>query len=298
MLDTVKLHDDFGIEIRGVDLRAVTRDHLFPQIRAMFEAHSLLLFRGQDFDEDTHRALATLFGPIEDLRDAAEGAPIERAMVSNAMTAGALVADKRLRLLDLKANFYWHTDSTFLPVPAISNVLAGYVIPSGGGATEIVSTRIGWDRLSPALKEQARGAVVRHRFTHSRRLVDEELAQLPIYTRYPEVLWRAVWRNPVNGRDALFLGAHAGGIVGREDADGMALITALMEAVTGPDAIYAHAWRPGDVLIWDQRATMHRGTPWNYEDERTLASFVSSAVEADGIASVRPRQTEPELELQ
>jgi alpha-ketoglutarate-dependent 2,4-dichlorophenoxyacetate dioxygenase len=62
-----------------------------------------------------------------------------------------------------------------------------------------------------------------------------------------------------------------------------------MEAMTAPEAIYAHRWRPGDVLIWDQRATLHRGTPWNYDEERTLASFVSSAIEADGIASVRPQ---------
>jgi alpha-ketoglutarate-dependent 2,4-dichlorophenoxyacetate dioxygenase len=289
MVSTSKLHDDFGVEVHGINLRDVTRDKLYPEIRTLFETHSLLLFRGQDLDEAAHRKLAELFGPLEDLRDTPEGKPVERAIVSNESDSGTLAKTREMRLLDIQANFLWHTDSTFLPTPSISNILVGYVIPpSGGGTTELVSTRVGWERLPERLKARARDAIVVHRFSQSRKLVNVRLAEQAIYTKFPDTSWRAVWRNPVNGREALYLAAHACGIEGMSEETGMALIDELINAVTQPKAIYAHQWRAGDVLIWDQRATMHRGMPWNYEEERTLASFVSSALESDGIACVRP----------
>ncbi|MEQ9259790.1 MAG: TauD/TfdA family dioxygenase [Roseovarius sp.] len=288
MLKTRSLHPDFGVELPDLSIAALGAAD-FPEIRALFEEHSLLLFRDQEIDEATHRRFAESFGPLEDLRGAAMGTPVERPMVSNrAETKGALVADPEMRLLDLKANFLWHADSTFLPTPAISNVLVGYVIPpSEGGATEVVSTRAGWAKLPEELKARVRDKVFIHRFSHSRSLVDPRLGLLPQYTKYPDTHWRAVWTNPVNGREALLFGAHVAGVVGMSDAEGAALIEELMAALTVPEAIYSHRWRPGDVLVWDQRATLHRGTPWNYDEERTLASFVSSAVEADGISSVR-----------
>lgn len=289
MLSTSNLHNDFGVEVHGMDLRKVAQDHLYSEIRALFEAHSVLLFRGQDLNEAAHRKLATLFGPLEDLRDTPDERPVERPMVSNASEAGTLVKSREMRLLDIQANFLWHADSTFLSTPSISNILVGYVIPpSGGGATELVSTRVGWVRMPKTLKARARDAIVVHRFSQSRKLVNARLAEQEVYTKFPDTSWRAVWRNPVNGREGLYMAAHACGVEGMSEDEGMALINCLIDAVTQPEAIYTHQWRAGDVLIWDQRATMHRGTPWNYEEERTLASFVSSALESDGIASVRP----------
>jgi len=293
MFQTRALHDDFGVEVQGIDLRGIDLRGIdgeaFAALRALFEEHSLLLFRGQELDETAHRRLAERFGPIEDLRDAPAGQPAVRAMVSNRPSPGALVADADMMMLDLEANFLWHTDSSFLPTPSLANLLVATVVPaSGGGATELASTRVGWERMDKRLKSRARDAVLIHRFSHSRTMVDPRLGALETYSRYPDTRWRAVWRNPVNGRDALFAGAHACGVVGLSDGDGSALIEELTAAVTGPDAVYAHHWRPGDVLVWDERAMLHRGTPWSYEEERTLASFVVSALESDGIAGVRP----------
>jgi len=282
------LHPDLGVEVRHVDLRTVTADHLYPEIRELFERHSLLLFRDQDLDEPAHRALAELFGPLEDLRDTEAGMAPPRPMVSNVATEGGLTDDAELRLLDIKSNFFWHTDSTFLPTPAISNILVGCTIPASGGNTEFVSTRAGWARLPGDLRERARDQVVFHSFAHSRGLVDARLAAQEIYTKFPATPWRTTWRNPRNGTEALFLGAHAASVRGLSKREGTQLIEELMAAVTGQEAIYSHRWRVGDVLIWDQRAILHRGTAWNFEEERTLASFVSSALESDGIASARP----------
>ncbi len=282
------LHADFGVEVGGLDLETATSAEL-SALRELFEEHSLLVFRDQALSETRHRNIAAFFGPLEDLRAAATGVPGERPLVSNRATSGQLVEDEEMRLLDIKANFYWHTDSTFLPTPAIANVLVGCVIPpSPGGATEFVSTRAGWERLPQELKARVRDAVFVHRFAHSRSLVDPRLGALPRYTGYPDTRWRAVWTNPVNGRESLLFGAHICAVDGMDPASGAGLIAAVTDHLTPPRAIYAHQWRTGDVLIWDERATLHRGTPWNFEEERTLASFVSSARDSDGIDSVRP----------
>ncbi len=285
---TTRLHDDFGVEVHDVDLRIVTAEVIYPELRALFEEHSLLLFRDQSIDEDKHLALARLYGPLENLTDGGPDETPPRPMVSNVAPDGSLTTEQDLHLLNLKSNFIWHTDSTFLATPSISNILIAYRVPSVGGETEFVSTRVGWKRMPEALRQRARGQVFLHRYAHSRRQVDESLAELEMFTKWPETPWRSTWRNPVNGKEALYIAAHAYGVRGMSDEDGQRLLNDLTEAVTGPEAIYSHAWRAGDVLIWDQRATLHRGRPWPYAEERTLASIVSSAVESDGLASVRP----------
>jgi alpha-ketoglutarate-dependent 2,4-dichlorophenoxyacetate dioxygenase len=285
---TTRLHDDFGVEVHDVDLRIVTAEVIYPELRALFEEHSLLLFRDQSIDEDKHLALARLYGPLENLTDGGPDETPPRPMVSNVAPDGTLAGEKDLQLLNLKSNFIWHTDSTFLATPSISNILIAYRVPSVGGETEFVSTRVGWQRTPKALRDRARSRVFLHRYAHSRYQLDETLAEQEMFTKWPDTPWRSTWRNPVNGKEALYIAAHAYGVRGMSDEDGQRLLNDLTEAVTRPESIFSHAWRAGDVLIWDQRATLHRGCPWPYEEERTLASIVSSAIESDGLASVRP----------
>jgi alpha-ketoglutarate-dependent 2,4-dichlorophenoxyacetate dioxygenase len=97
-----------------------------------------------------------------------------------------------------------------------------------------------------------------------------------------------VWRNPVNGEEALYIASHAFAVVGLLEGEGQALIDALIDFATRPGTIYSHAWRPGDVLIWDERAILHRGRPWPYKEERTLASICVSARDVDGLDRARP----------
>ncbi len=282
------LHKDFAVEVLDQDLGTLVQSERYRDLRLLFETHSLLVFRNQTLSEAQHRVLAECFGPIEDLRDAAEGEAPERPIISNVATAGTLVQDATLQRLDIEANAYWHTDSSFLPMPSISNILVACALPSSGGETEFVSTRVGWSRLPQRLKARIEDKILLHRFANSRSLIDPVLGRLETYTRYPDTPWRTLWLNPVNGTPSLYMGAHAAAIVGMSDVAGQALIAEVSEAITRPEAIYSHRWRLGDVLIWDQRAILHRGRPWPYEEERTLASFVSSARESDGIASVRP----------
>lgn len=280
------LHDDFGVEIEGIDLRDAASHYV--RIREAFEAHSLLLFRDQCLDEAAHLALGRLFGTIEIRQKDPQAHEAQLSMVSNLQEGGRVLSEKSPQFQHHKANQLWHTDSTFLPTPALANILAARQLPTSGGETEFVSTRSAWRDLPDFTRKRTRNLVLRHRYAHSRRTVSAAAASLDVVTMWPETAWRAVWPNPVHGAEALYIASHAFGVVGMEERAGRELIDQLIAFATQPDRIYSHRWSPGDVLVWDERATMHRGRPWPYDEERTLASICITAGEADGLGLVRP----------
>ena len=286
-MKTTPLHDRFGIDVHDVDLRKVTATSGYPEIRQAFETHSLLLFRGQNLDDDSHLAFGELFGPIE---NRSKGTIVEPRMskVTNVRTDDTVAPEQDKQVLNLKANQLWHTDSTFLPVPALANIITARVVPSKGGETELASTRAAWHDMPEALKAQARDKVLHHRYAHSRAKVSSDLADEELFTMWQDQAWRALWRNPVNGEDALYIASHAFAVEGLDDAEGEALIAELIGWCTQDTYVYTHRWQPGDVLIWDERATLHRGMPWPYEEPRTLASICISARDVDGLDGMRP----------
>lgn len=275
-MQTTPLHPDFGLRVDGVDLRDLSR---FAALRALFDGHSLLFFPRQHLTDDAQMALAARFGPVENRTDG----PAHVPRVSNLRADGGTYAADDLRTLDLQANFLWHTDSTFLPVPALVNVAQARVVAPAGGATEFVSTRAGFARLEPALQARLRETFFRHRLSHSRARIDPRLAEAPHIAKWGDQIWRAVWQNPETGAEALYIASHACGAEGMGAEEGAALIDSLIAAMTPPEAIYRHEWQVGDVLIWDERATLHRGTPWDYATPRELASVCASAEAKDGL---------------
>lgn len=281
-MDMRPLHQDFGVEIFGVDLREVTPES-FPEIRRAFDEHSLLLFRDQSMDDPSILRFGAMFGEIENRTDG----PLHVPRVSNVLPDGSVLEPDALRLKDLQANMLWHTDSTFLPVPALANIITARIVPSEGGATELVSTRAGFARMPGELKEQARAATLRHALTHSRSKVDPDLAKADHITKWEATRWPAVWENPVTGAEALYIASHAFAVDGMDEAEGLAFIEDLTERMVPDEAIYAHQWQVGDVLIWDERATLHRGMPWPYDQARELASICVTAADSDGLDRMR-----------
>lgn len=284
-IGTTRLHDDFGVEVHGVDLRSVTATTGYPEIRRLFEEHSLLLFRGQELDDEAHLAFGSLWGPIEDRSAEPSGVPSVSA-VSNRLDDGTLAAADDLHMVDLMGNQLWHTDSIFLPTPALANVLAVRVPSSTGGETEFASTRVAWTSLPAELRNRLDDTVLWHRLAHSRAQLSPELERRH-RARFPDQAWRAVWPNPVNGRRALYIASHTFAVEGMAEGAARELIVDLIDACTRPEQVYSHRWRAGDVLVWDERALLHRGRPWPPAEERTLASICISATDADGLASVR-----------
>ena len=286
--DTRPLTDTFGVEVMGCDLDSLNNFD-FQDIRAMFETHSALLFRNQSLSGPGHIALAEKFGPIEN-RDAVDlkiDEDFEIPVVSNILEDGSVTGEMDLHTLNLKANMLWHADSTFLPIPALVNILVARIVTETGGATELASTRAGWAEVPEDLKERIRDKAVWHRLSHSRARISPELAALPMFHKWEDQLWRAIWTNPVNGKEALYIASHAFKIEGLGEAESADLIDDLIASVTQPKFVYSHAWREGDVLVWDQRAVLHRATPWNYNEPRELSSICVSATPAEGVDAMR-----------
>lgn len=285
---TTPLHPRFGLIVHDVDLRKVTKDHLYPEIRQAFETHSALLFPAQSISDADHIRLGELFGPLENREAMAAGRDTEFHVpeVSN-QTQNGVHAKDDLRLLNLQANMLWHTDSTFLPVPALINILTAKVVPPSGGETELASTRAAWADMPAHLKSRLRDAIIWHRLSHSRAQISADLAALPHVTRWPDRPWRAVWPNPVTGEEALFIASHAFAIEGLGHDESRAVLEEAMSFCTRPEYVYSHKWAVGDVLIWDERAMLHRGRPWDYDQPRALKSICCSVTEADGLDGVR-----------
>ena len=287
-MHTTPLTDRFGVEIHDVDLGAIDAD-TYASVRNAFEHHSALLFRNQNIDDDAHMRLARFFGPIAD-RTADErpaGEAFKVPQVSNVRGDGSVTEELDLHTLHLKANMLWHADSTFMPTPALANILIGRVIPSQGGATQLASTRAGWADMPDSLRDRVRGRGLWHRYAHSRARISPELAALPMFHKWPDQLWRAIWTNPVTGDEALYIASHAFAVDGMETEAGTKLIDDLIAWVTQNRYVYTHDWRVGDVLIWDQRAVLHRGTAWNYKEPRILSSICVSATATDGVDAMR-----------
>ncbi|MCO4824335.1 TauD/TfdA family dioxygenase [Amylibacter sp.] len=287
-LNTSLLHPKFGKIVEGVDLRDVREDHLFPEIRQVFDEHSALLFPAQSITDDDHTRLAQMFGPLENREAMAQGRAVEFKVspVSNEVDGGVSDAEA-LHTLNLRANMLWHTDSTFLPIPALVNLLTAKVVPEQGGQTELASTRVGWAEMPDNLKEPLKDAVIWHRLSHSRQQVSAELGAMPEMRQWPDRPWRAIWPNPVTGEDALYIASHAFAVEGMGLAQGQTLISEAIAFCTREENVYSHEWQVGDVLIWDERAMLHRGQPWLYEQPRTLMSICCSATKSDGLNSVR-----------
>jgi alpha-ketoglutarate-dependent 2,4-dichlorophenoxyacetate dioxygenase len=288
-MEIVPLGPGFAAELRGVKLADVAADDsAYNEVRAVFEEYSVIVFRGQEVTDEGQLAFSRRFGPLEITKVGSLGAGTNLVILSTIDESGKVVpADHRLALRN-KANQLWHTDSTFKRVPALASVLSARVIPARGGETEYVSTRLAFERLDPALRERLENSFVWHDYAHSRGKIAPDLASAEERAALPPQCWRTVWRNPVNGRGALYLASHAYAIEGMEQTAAQKLLAELTEAATAPGLSYAHGWRKGDVVMWDNRATMHRGRPWPAHEARLMVRTTISATEADGLESVRP----------
>lgn len=288
-MQIIPLGPGFAAELRGVTLADVAGDDAaYNAVRAAFEEHSVIVFREQEVTDEGQLAFSRRFGPLEITKVGSLGAGTNLVILSTIDENGKVVpADHRLALRN-KANQLWHTDSTFKPVPALASVLSARLIPARGGETEYVSTRLAWERLDPALRSRLENCFVWHDYAHSRGKIAPDLASAEERAALPPQCWRMVWANPVNGRSALYLASHAYAIEGMEQAAAQKLIAELIDAATAPGLTYAHGWRKGDVVMWDNRATMHRGRPWPAHEARLMVRTTISATEADGLASVRP----------
>ena len=288
-MDIVPLGPGFVAELRGVTLADVASDDAaYAATRAAFEQHSVLVFRSQQVTDELQLAFSRRFGPPEVTKVGSHGTGTHFVILSTIGPDGKVVPPDHRLSLRSKANQLWHTDSSFKSVPALTSILSARIIPARGGETEYVSTRLAFERLDLALRNKLENSFAWHDYAHSRSQITADLASPEERAALPPQCWRMVWRNPANGRGAIYLASHAYAVEGMEPAEGKKLIDELMAAATAPDTSYLHQWRSGDVVMWDNRATMHRGRPWPAPEARLMIRTTISATEADGVDSMRP----------
>ena len=278
----------FAAEVRGVGLQDVaTNDEAYAAVRAAFEEHSVLLFRGQPITDELQVAYSRRFGPLEIAKVASRGEGTPFSILTNIEPDGGLVAPDHKESLRARANQLWHTDSCFKDPPALASVLSARVIASTGGETEFASLRRAWERLPSALRVRLSDAYAWHDYAHSRGKIAPHLASDRERAALPAVRWRMRWRNPVNGRDSLYLASHTCAIDGMPDEEAQALIADLIERATAPEHTYLHRWQPGDVIMWDNRCILHRGRPWPVDQPRHVVRTTITATDVDGLAAMR-----------
>src|SRR5436305_7743410 len=240
-MDVVPLGPGFAAELRGVTLTdVVSEDAAYAAVRAAFEEHSVLVFRGQDVTDEIQLAFSRRFGPPEVTKVGSQGTGSHFVILSPIGPDGKVVpADHRLSLR-AKANQLWHTDSSFKRVPALASILSARIIPARGGETEYVSTRLAFARLDAALRNKLQNAFAWHDYAHSRSQIAPDLASPEGRAALPPQCWRMVWKNPVNGRGAIYLASHAYAVEGMPSAPGKQLIDEWVEFATAPATSYLH----------------------------------------------------------
>ena len=288
-MEAIPLNAGFGAELRGVTLADVASDDdAYTAVRAAFEQHSVLVLRGQEVTDELQLAFSRRFGPPEITKVGSHGTGTHFVILTTIGSDGQVVpADHRMQMRN-KANQLWHTDSSFKRVPALASILSARIIPEHGGETEYVSTRLAFERLDATLQRQLEESFAWHDYAHSRGKIAPGLATDEERAALPPQCWRMVWRNPTNGRGALYIASHAHAIEGMDAVAGKRMIEALTELATTPGTSYLHQWRQGDVVMWDNRATMHRGRPWPSHEPRLMIRTTISASGVDGLAAMRP----------
>ena len=288
-MDVIPLGPGFAAELRGVTLADIAADDTaYAAARAAFEDHSVLVFRGQEVTDEGQLAFSRRFGPPEVTKVGSLGTGTHFITLTTIGEDGKVVPPDHRFALRNKANQLWHTDSSFKSVPALTSILSARIVPAHGGETEFVSTRLAFERLDPAQREKLAKSFAWHDYAHSRGQIAPGLASPEERAALPPQCWRMVWKNPVNGRSAFYLASHAYAVEGMEPAAGKKRIDDLMAAATAPGTSYVHAWKNGDVVMWDNRATMHRGRPWPAQEARLMVRTTISATAADGVESMRP----------
>ena len=267
MLNITPLQPLFAARIEGIDAAREVPAPIMAALRDALDRYAVLVLPGQRLDDAAQIAFSQGFGALEMTRPGALGAGSAVIVLSNLGPNGEIVAPSDKQVLNNKANRIWHHDSSFKPIPARASLLSARQIPSAGGNTEFAFMRGAFAALNAAEQAKLRGMVALHDFGWSRSRVDPALVTEAEKTQHPPVRQAVVLEENPYG-PALYLGAHARSIDGMNETESRVLIDRLMAHATEDRFIYSHRWTPGDLLIWDNRAVLHRATPFASTTER------------------------------
>ena len=291
-IQVTPLHPTLGAEVHGVDLTCTVTADVFAEVEAAFDRYGILVFPEQPVNDEQQLALSQLFGPLE-VNPNYAGAKMrlrpDIADISNLDAEGRVLGrDDRRNLFNL-GNQLWHTDSSFKRVPAKCSLLSARELPASGGETEFADLRAAWDALPETRQRELDGLIVEHSIFRSRSQIGFADFNDEIFKELPPVPQALVRHHHYSGRTSLYLASHASHIIGWPVEKGRALIEELIAFATQPQFVYQHRWTVGDLVMWDNRCTMHRGRP--YDDtqrrvlHRTTVSDWANTLEQEGLAA-------------
>jgi alpha-ketoglutarate-dependent 2,4-dichlorophenoxyacetate dioxygenase len=255
----------FAARVTGVDLAALTPAET-AALREAIDTYSVLILPGQSLDDDHLLALGKAFGDVEPPRNHRVVLRLkhaELADISNLDANNQLRAPDDHRRLDSLGNRLWHSDASFREVPGALSMLFAHIVPPAGGETEFADLRAAYDALDAEMKARIEGLTVEHSIFHSRGQLGHVDYTEAERAALPPVVHPLVRVHPGSRRKTLYMGAHASHIVGWPMPDGRLLLRDLMEHATQREFVYRHAWRAGDLVIWDNRCTLHRGRAYD-----------------------------------
>ena len=280
------LHPVFVGEVAGIDCRHPLSPDEIAAIEAGMDRYAVLVFRDQHITDDEQLVFTRHFGELEAYRTPGHIRRREAQRLGPGMAdfsnldkdGNIIAADDRVWFFKL-ADRLWHSDSSFRPVPAKYSLLSARILPSWGGNTDFADMRAAYDALDPRTKAEVEHLVCLHSLIYSRaaigfaELSDEEMAA------FRPVRQRLVRTHPVSGRKSLFLSAHAGEIEGWTVPESRMFMRDLSEHATQRDFVYSHEWRPGDLVMWDNRQTMHRAR--RFDDRREIRDMRRTTLAGD-----------------
>ncbi len=271
-----QVHPHFVGEVSGVDLRKPLAADEVREIQAGIDRYGVLVFHGQDISDEQQLAFALNFGERENRAGGTVAKKEDYRLtsglndVSNLGKDGKpLARDHRTHLFNL-GNCLWHSDSSFRAIPAKYSLLSARVVNPKGGNTEFADMRAAYDDLDDETKAEIEDLICEHSLMYSRGSLgftdysEEEKAM------FRPVLQRLVRTHPAHGRKSLYLSSHAGKVVGMSVPEGRLLLRDLTEHATQPQFVYVHKWTVHDLIMWDNRQTMHRVRRYDQSQPRDM----------------------------
>ncbi len=275
------LHPLFAAEVRDVDLCASACESLAAEIETAMDQYAVLVFRNQALDEAQQMGFTRTLGPIDKgllkvLQPKSRFKDPGMIDISNVDLDDKVHDRADPRLVAMLANQLWHSDSSFKNPAAKYSILLACVITEEGGETEFADTRAAFDALPESLARVVDGLIAEHSAFHSRMQLGDRQYTDQDLAAFPPVQWPIVRVHPGSKRKTLFIGAHVARITDLPVPEGRLLLNELLEHATQPQFVYRHAWQRGDLVIWDNRAVMHRGRRYDLSERR---EFRRSTVE-------------------
>ena len=264
------IHPDFGGRITGIDVKSELSGGTAEEIRAAIDTYSFVLFPDQTFDDDSQLALTRALGEPEPnhVKLGQEGIIEYFGTIGNVQPDGSALGSDHKRTIFQTGNNLWHSDSSFREVPSFVSIMCAYEVPDEGGETEFVSSRAAYGRLSEEEQEKLDPLHVIHDYVFSRSKVSPDAVTPSHAKSLPPIEQKLVRKNPRNGAKNHFIGSHARQIAGWSLEESRPLLDDLLDRATQPEHVYAHRWQAGDLVIWNNSCTLHRGAGYDADKYR------------------------------